>query len=98
MPLIKFYLRLSQVEKKHKYSAAATAHFTLLCFLVDNLTGSEAACFIKRLASGLSSCWDGSYFEVLCWICTRLVFAILHATGLCLRGICLEWRCPAYLD
>jgi len=86
------------LKKKHKYSAAATARFTPPYFLVDNLTGSEAACFSKRLVSGLSSCWDRSYFEVLCWICTRLAFAILRATGLCLRETHLEWRCPAYLD
>ena len=45
-------------EKKQKYSAATTArpaHFTLLCFSVDGIAGSEAACFLKRLAGGLSS-------------------------------------------
>jgi len=91
----------AEVEKKCKYSAAATAchdHFTLLCFSVDSLTGSEAACFIKRLANGLSSCWDRSYSEVLCWIRTRLAFAILHATGLCLRGTRSKWRCLGLED
>ena len=40
-------------EKKQKYSAAASArraHFTPLCFSVDGLAGSEAVCFLKRLA------------------------------------------------
>jgi len=86
----------AEVEKKYKYSAAATArraHFTPLCFSVDGLTGTEASCFIKRLANGLSSCWDRSYSEVLCWVCTRLAFAILRATGLCLRGTRSKWRC-----
>ena len=87
-------------EKKQKYSAAATArraHFTPLCFSVDGLTGSEAICFLRRLAGGLSSRWDRTYPEVLCWIRTRLAFAILRATGLCVRGLvpsggALVWR------
>ena len=51
----------AETEKKHKYSAAAAArraHFTPLCFSVDGLAGSEAACFIKRIATGLSSKWE----------------------------------------
>ena len=76
-------------EKKQKYSTAPTArraNFTPLCFSLDGLAVSEAVCFLKRLAGGLSSCWDRTYPEVLCWIRTRLAFAILHATGLCVRG------------
>ena len=88
-------------EKKQKYSAANTvqrAHFTLLCFSVGDLTGSEAVCFLKRLAGGLSSCWDRSYPEVLGWIRTRLAFAILHATGLYVRGSHSKWRCLSLKD
>ena len=56
------------------------------------VTGSEAVCFLKRLAGGLSSCWDRSYPEVLGWIRTRLAFAILRATGLYVRGSRSKWR------
>ena len=41
----------AEIEKKQKYSAACCAcqaHFTLLCFSVDGLTGGEASSFIKR--------------------------------------------------
>ena len=88
-------------EKKQKYVAAANAcraHFTPLCFSVDGLTGSEAACFIKRLATGLSLKCERNYSEVLCWICTRLAFAILRATGLCVRGTHSKWRCLGLED
>ena len=88
-------------EKKQKYSAAATArraHFTPLCFSVDGLAGSEAVCFLRRLAGGLSSRWDRTYSEVLCWIRTRLAFAILRATGLCVRGSRSKWRCLGLED
>ena len=91
----------AEAEKKQKYSAAATArraHFTPLCFTVDGLAGSEAACFLRRLAGGLSYRWDRSYSEVLCWIRTRLAFAILRATGLCVQGSRSKWRCLGLED
>ena len=91
----------AETEKKQKYSAAASArraHFTPLCFSVDGLAGSEATCFIKRLATGLSSKWERNYSEVLCWIRTRLAFAILRATGLCVRGTRSKWRCLGLED
>ena len=91
----------AEAEKKQKYSVAATtrrAHFTPLCFSVDGLSGSEAVCFLKRLAGGLSSRWDRCYTEVLCWIRMRLAFAILRATGLCVRGSRSKWRCLGLED
>ena len=43
----------AEVEKKNKYAeacAARRAHFTPLCFSIDGLVGSEANCFLKRMA------------------------------------------------
>ena len=88
----------AETEKKQKYSDAAIArcvHFTPLCFLVDGLAGSEAACFIKRLAAGLSSKWERNYSDVLC---SRLAFAILRATGLYVIGARSKWRCLGLED
>ena len=48
-------------------------------FSVDGLAGSEANCFLKRIACRLSSRWDWSYAEVLSWIRARLAFAIVRA-------------------
>ena len=49
----------AEVENNNvKYTdACATqcAHFTSLCFLIDGLTGSEAICFLKRMACKLST-------------------------------------------
>ena len=69
-----------------------------LCFSVDGLAGSEAVCFIKRLVTGLSSKWERNYSEVLFWVCTRLTFAILRATRLCVRGTRSKWRCLGLED
>ena len=44
----------AEIEKKRKYSAAHRAHFTPLCFSVDDLTVGEASSFMKILASGLA--------------------------------------------
>ena len=91
----------AETEKKQMYSAAANArraHFTPLCFPVDGLAGSEAACFIRRLAAGLSLKWERNYSDVLCWIRTRLAFAILRATGLCVRGARSKWICLGLED
>ena len=85
----------AEVEKKNKYAeacAARRAHFTPLCFSVDGLAGSEANCFLKRMACRLSSRWDRSYAEVLGWIRARLAFAIVRASVLCVRGSRTKWR------
>ena len=36
--------------------------------------------------------------KVLCWIQTRLVFAILCATGLYVRRSRFKWRCLGLVD
>ena len=97
----KLALSRAKGEKKQKYSAAATARqalFTPLCFSVDGLAGSEAVCFLKRLAGGLSSHRDRNYPEVLCWIRTTLAFAILCANGLCVWGSHFKWECLGLED
>ena len=62
----------AEVEKKKKYADACSArraHFTPLCFSVDGLAGTEATCFLKRMACRLSTWWDRNYAEVLGWVC-----------------------------
>ena len=73
----------AEVEKKNKYADTCSAqcgHFTPLCFSVDGLAGTEAACFLKRMACRLSTRWD------------RSSFAILRNSVLCIRGYCTKWR------
>lgn len=60
-----------------------TSHF-YICFFVDGLLGSEANCFLKRMACRL---WDKSYGEVLGWIHAWLTFAIYTV---CICGLGLE--------
>ena len=85
----------AEVEKKNKYTDACTtrrAHFTPLCYSVNGLAGSEATCFLKRMAFRLSTRWDKSFTEVLGWIHARLAFAILRVSVLCILGSRTKWR------
>ena len=88
-------LLTAEIKQKRKYldaSVARRAHFTPLCFSVDGLVSPIAASFLKRLAYCLSAWWDRSYADVIFWIRSRLAFAILRATVLCVWGSRMKWR------
>uniref|UniRef100_A0A1X7SKP0 Reverse transcriptase domain-containing protein n=1 Tax=Amphimedon queenslandica TaxID=400682 RepID=A0A1X7SKP0_AMPQE len=88
-------LTAAEKEKKRKYSAACEerrALFTPLCVSVDGLMGKECTKFIQRLADRLSLAWHRDYSTTINWIRTRLLFAIIRATILCLRGSRTKWR------
>ena len=88
-------LKTAENEKKLKYSRAREdrrAQFTPICVSVDGVLGSEDDVFIKRIADSLTGKWEKKYSEVIGWIRTRLCFAVLRATILCLRGSRMKWR------
>ena len=75
--------------EKNKYADACDTrctHFAPLCFSIIGLVGSEATCYLKRMACRLSTQWDKSFAEVLGWIYARLAFAILRAPVLYIHG------------
>ena len=79
---------LANAEKdKEKYGAACNerrAIFIPLCVSVDGMMGREANRFIQHLADHLAYTQEKNYSTVICWLRTRLSFAILRATILCL--------------
>ena len=82
-------------DKKVKYSRACEsrhASFSPLCISIDGLLGKEFSCFLKRLADRLSSKWDLNYSIVMNWLRSKLSFAVLRATNLCIRGSRTKWR------
>ena len=94
-------ISVAENEKKRKYldaAAARRAHFTLPCFSVDGVVGSEATSFLKRLAYCLSAHWERSYPDIIYWIRARLSFAILRAAVLCVRGSHTRWHCLGLED
>jgi len=82
-------LSSAEAKEKRKYLQACQAQrgtFTPLCMSIDGMMGREATVFFRQLADLLSAKWDKDYGSVMSWVCTRLSFAILHATFLCIHG------------
>uniref|UniRef100_A0A1X7TRV7 Uncharacterized protein n=1 Tax=Amphimedon queenslandica TaxID=400682 RepID=A0A1X7TRV7_AMPQE len=85
----KAVLKSAKTAQKNKCSSACESihtSFTPLCFTIDGLVGVEVNTFLKKLAGRLSLKWDQPYSQVIYWVRKRLLFALLRATGLCLRG------------
>lgn len=88
-------LASGEAAKKTKYHNACAlrrAAFTPLVMSVDGILAQEATVFLKRLADRLSAKWEKSYGETMGWARTRLSFAIIRATNVCIRGCRTKWR------
>ena len=88
---------LSSIEhtKKQKYSQAAetiNASFTPFVVTADGALGLEAKTFIRHLADNIAAIWHKSNSEVLSYVRSRMLFAVLRAANLCIRGIRVKWR------
>ena len=82
-------------KKKRKYIAACESRhcsFTPLCLTIEGLVGTEMKSFVQRLANRLSTIWDLHYSLTMNWVRTKLSFALLRATNLCVRGTRSKWR------
>ena len=91
----------AELQKKRKYLMAAElrrASFTPFVLSVDGALGREALSFIKRLAEHLSLRWSKLYSIVMNWVRTRLLFATICATNLCLRGSRVKWRSATVME
>ena len=85
----------AEAEKKHKYTEACLAchaSFTPLCFSTDGMFGIEVDFLLRCLAERLSTKWKRSYNEVIGWVQSRLLFAILRTIMLCMQGSRSRWR------
>ena len=71
---------------------ARRALFTPICCSVDSMLGSEAEVFLKRASENLSYKWGKSNSEIMGWVRTRMSFATLRSSILCLRGSHIKWR------
>ena len=91
----------AEQKKKQKYSTAVEAQrasFTPFVQTVDGVLGHEVQFFLKCLANQLSSRWDQPYARVMQWVRTRMLFATIRATNLCLRGSRVKWRSGVSLE
>ena len=88
-------MAIAEREKKRKYIAACESRhcsFTPLCLTIDGLVGTEMKTFLQRLADRLSTIWELHYSLTMNWVRTKLSFALLRATNLCIRGTRSKWR------
>ena len=88
---------LSSIEhtKKQKYSQAAeaiNASFTPFVVIADGALGLEAKTFIRHLADKIAVIWQKSNSEVLGYVRARMLFSVLRASNLCIRGSRVKWR------
>ena len=58
----------------------------------DGALGLEAKTFIHHLAEKIAVIWHKSITEVLGYVRARMLFAVLRATNLCIRGSRVKWR------
>ena len=87
--------KLLQWLKTRKYGDACEERhsmFSPFCCSVDGMLGGEAEVFVKLIGENLSLKWDRNYREIMGWIRSRLSFAILRSTILCLRNSRTKWR------
>ena len=88
-------IAMAEREKKRKYGDACEERhsmFSPFCCSVDGMLGGEAEVFVKLIGENLSLKWDRNYSEIMGWIRSRLSFAILRSTILCLRNSRTKWR------
>ena len=77
-------------EKRRKYGQRVRelehASFVPLVFTCTGGAGPAATTFLKRLADQISSTHQLSYNEAIVWLRTRLSFALLRSSLMCIRG------------
>ena len=53
---------------------------------------------VELLATKIALKWEKPLSEVTGWVRARMVFAILRAINLCIRGSRRKWRSATYMD
>ena len=79
---------LSSIEhfKKQKYSQAAECVHASFTPFVVTADGALGKAFMRLLSEKIAATWHKSNSEVMGYVRARLMFAILRATNLCIRG------------
>ena len=48
--------------------------------------------FLKHMATSIATKWEKSYAETCAFVRAQLLFALVRASSLCLRGARVKWR------
>ena len=72
---------------------------TCNCFMVHVqllrqfvVTADKVKTFMRHLADKIAAIWHKSPGEVLGYVRARMLFAVLHATNMCIHGSRVKWR------
>ena len=100
LPCLVFLCLVFIVNKKKYLNACEEQQglFTPICCSADGMFANEAKVFLSRVAERLTIKWERTYGEVMGWMSTRMSFAILRLSILCLRGSRTKWRCLGLED
>ena len=82
-------------EKKRMYKHAVEDRrdtFAPFMTSVDGLLHQEAEHFLERMATCVAGKWKKTYAQTCGYIRARLLFAIIRAVSLCIRGSRVKWR------
>ena len=92
----------AEEEKKRKYNTAVETRkgsFSSFVVSVDGYMGKEATYILRRTAEVLALKWGKGYGQVMDWVRASMSFAVIRATGLCLRVSRIPWRsCRGFED
>ena len=99
---IKEVYKLHQAQKRLKYEQriveVENSSFNPLVFATTGGAASTASNVMSRLAFKLSEKSEDTYAEVMCYIRTKVSFALLKSSVLCLRGCRSLKRQPEIID
>ena len=88
-------LETGALEKKELYKKVLEDRrgtFTHFVTSIDGLLHREAEHFLKHIATSIAAKWEKSYAERCAFVRARLLFVLVRAPSLCLRGSRVKWR------
>ena len=92
---IRASLNRQEAEKKLKYKRACELRgATFLTFVIsagEGILSPQASLFLNQLANGLASKWNKTKAEVRSWIHTRLAFAVIRGSSMCILDRQYSW-------
>ena len=64
----------------------------IFIIIIIGLMAWEARFVVQQIARALATKWSKSYGVVMGWVQTRMSFAILRTSNLCVHGSRVKWR------
>ena len=93
---IRASLNRQEAQKKLKYKEACDRRgATFLPFVIsagEGILSPQASVFLNQLANGLATKWNKTKAGVRSWIHTRLTFAVIRGSSMCILDRQYSWK------